>query len=366
VTAPFLARGGAEQTLYATLRELTEDFDFLFATLAPHRPELGDRRDDFRTISERLYPLGDLVHPTAMYGMLLSLIDAWNVEVLYNANGTTLFYEFGPRLKQDRPDLRIVDHLYDHRIGYIEAYTPKTTEWLDACIAENRPIRDELVGRRGWPSDRVPVVWPCGRPPGELPRPSEREEIRRRLRVDLGYRDDDVVVLTAARMHSQKRPLDLVALASRVRDLERLHILIVGGGDLENEVDLAIDAAGGARIRRLPFRDDIPSLIVMADAGCLVSAYEGLPVFMLECLQLGRPFLGTDVGDLGSVLRDTGAGEVIEEPGDLAAIEAAFRRLSDPDHRSRLAHHAAAAGPRFAPAACAAGYARAFRGETTP
>ena len=44
--------------------------------------------------------------------------------------------------------------------------------------------------------------------------------------------------------------------------------------------------------------------LVASDVGCLVSAHEGLPVFMLECLQLGRPFLGTRVGDLGTVLDD--------------------------------------------------------------
>jgi len=34
-------------------------------------------------------------------------------------------------------------------------------------------------------------------------------------------------------MHPQKRPLDLVSLARRVRDLERVRFLIVGGGGLE-------------------------------------------------------------------------------------------------------------------------------------
>ena len=115
-----------------------------------------------------------------------------------------------------------------------------------------------------------------------------------------------------------------------------------------------------ARIRRLAFRDDIPNLILAADVGCLVSEHEGLPVFMLECLQLGRPFLGTRVGDLGTVLDDTGAGLVVDRPGDLDALEAAVRRLADGDTRSELAERARIAAPRFSVAICADAYARVF------
>jgi len=360
VLAPFLARGGAEQTLHATMEALSNRFRFSMATLAPHRPSLGDRRNDFLEITEQIFCLGDLVHPDAMVGILNALLDATGAEILYNANGTTLFYDFAPRLKANRPNLRIIDHLYDHHIGYIDSYVPGVDASVDVCIAENRPIADVLVSERGWSEDRVPVIWPCGRPHGALPAESHREQLRDSIRHELGFDNDDVVLLTAARMHPQKRPLDLVALADRVRDLETIHFVLVGGGDLENEVDRAIDSLAGAQIRRLAFREDIPDLILASDIGCLVSEHEGLPVFMLECLQLGRPFLGTRVGDLGTVLDETGAGIVVDRPGDLDALESAVRSLADPATRSELATLARAAAPRFSVTTCADAYARVF------
>lgn len=362
VTAPFLARGGAEQTLHATMAALSRRFRFSIATLAPHRSELGDRRADFRGVTERLFCLGDLVHPDAMVGILEALLDASGAEILYNANGTTLFYDFAPRLKAARPGLRIVDHLYDHRVGYIDSYRPGADAAIDVCVAENRPIADVLVGERGWPTDRVPVIWPCGRPAEALPPEPTRPRLRDSIRHTLGFGDDDVVLLTAARMHPQKRPLDLVALAGRVRDLANIHFVLAGGGVLEHEVDDAIGRLAGARIRRLGFRSDIPDLIVACDVGCLVSEHEGLPVFMLECLQLGRPFLGTRVGDLGTVLDDTGAGLVVDRPGDLDALERAVRRLADADVRADLSRRARAAAPRFSVAVCADAYAQVFLG----
>jgi len=359
----FLARGGAEHTLFETLRALRQRFEIAIVTLAPHRPELGDRREDFRHITERIYCLGDLVHPAAMYGMLLSLIDSLGVEVLYNANGTTLFYEYAPRLKADRPGLRILDHLYDHLHGYIEHYSPALLAAVDACVAENRRIAETLAAEHSWPRQRAPVIWPCGRRRDAFPSSGQTAAIRRRIRQQLKVADDDLLFLTAARMHPQKRPIDLVHLARRVRDLRQVHFLLVGGGELADQVDREISKDPGINFRRLPFRHDIPELIVAADVGCLVSEYEGLPVFMLECLQAGRPFLGTDVGEMGYVLRTTGAGLVTDQPGDLASLEAHVRNLCDPELWSELAQKAMVAGHRFDVEHCAERYAAVFLGQ---
>jgi glycosyltransferase involved in cell wall biosynthesis len=365
VTVPFFARGGVEHTLLETLRHLRDRVEPIFVSLAPHRPELGDRRIDFEQIGPRLLALGDLMHPAAMPDLLDDLIATYQPFAWYNANATTLFYDFVPRMKARWPQLRILDHLYDHRVGYIERYAdPALRTAIDACIAENARIATRLEEDFDWPADRAPVVWPCGRRLGELPAPEHRPELRRRLRAELGIPEDALVFLTAARMHSQKRPLDLPALALRVRDLN-VFFLVVGGGDLEDAVDAAIGAAvaDGAAIRRLPFRDDIPALIVAADVGCLVSAYEGLPIFLLECLQLDRPFLGTDVGALGDVLRATGAGWVVDQPGDLGALEAAVREIGAPGAYAACAKAAHAAAPRFGVEICAERYHHVFRGE---
>lgn len=362
VTTSFLARGGAEHTLFETLRYLRGRFEIAIVTLAPHRPELGDRRADFAAITPRIYCLGDWVHPAAMPGILASLLDATGASILYNANSTTLFYDFAPRLKAERPTLRIVDHLYDHRVGYVERYGEELLATVDACVAENRRIAEVLVEKRGWPAQRVPMIHPCGRLQSAFPSRGELESVRHGLRRELGCTAEDLVILTAARMHPQKRPLDLVNLAIRVRDLDQVRFVIAGGGELEDQVDAAI-AGSGARIVRLPFRSDVPELIVAADVGCLVSEYEGLPVFMMECLQAGRPFLGTDVGEMGALLRDTGAGLVVDRPGDLDALEQQVRQLADPTVWAELAERARQAKHDFDVESCAERYAEVFLGK---
>jgi len=220
-----------------------------------------------------------------------------------------------------------------------------------------------LAAEHGWPRQRAPVIWPCGRRRDAFPRANQIAAVRRRIRQQLKVADDDLLFLTAARMHPQKRPIDLVHLARRVRDLRQVHFLVVGGGELADQVDQEISNDPGINLRRLPFRSDIPELIIAADVGCLVSEYEGLPVFMLECLQAGRPFLGTDVGEMGYVLRTTGAGLVTDQPGDLASLEDHVRNLCDPELWSELAQKAKIAGHRFDVEHCAERYAAVFLGQ---
>ncbi|MEM1177516.1 MAG: glycosyltransferase family 4 protein [Acidobacteriota bacterium] len=369
VLAPFLARGGAEHTIFESLYALRDRWDIAFVTLAPHRPELDDRRGDFQAVWPRLLCLGDLVHPAAMPGLLESAIASWKPEVLYNANSTTLFFDFLPAIRERFPELLILDHLYDHRVGYIERYQePALRGHVDAIVAENRRIAATLETRYQWPAERAPVVWPCGRPESTFASGDDADDVRAEVRSELGLHEDEVVILTAARMHPQKRPLDLIALAERLRDVQRLRFLIVGGGELEAEVDRAAEEAvgRGARILRLPFRDDIPRLVQASDAGCLVSDYEGLPVFLLECLQAGRPFLGTDVGDLGYVVRATGAGWIVDQPGDLEALETAARELAEDGPRIERGAKAKAAARYFSVQACAERYDAVFRGQVLP
>lgn len=370
VLISFLAHGGIEHTLFETLRALRDRFDFTLVTLAPHAAARGDRRADFHTVTERIYSLGDIVHPAAMYGIVRALIDQSGARAVYNASGTTLFYEIARRLQDERPALRVIDHLYDHRVGYITWYDESVLRSVDVCVAENHLIAETLA-ERGWSAERTPVIWPCGRRPEEFPSLGEAPAVRAAIRRELEIGEEEIVFLTAARMHAQKRPLDLVALAQRTRDLPA-RFLIVGGGDLEVDVDRAVARAralaakdGGPplKITRCSFRDDIPKLIVASDVGCLVSDFEGLPVFMMECMQAGRPFLGTRVGDLGRVLDASGAGLVVDRPGDLDALADAVRRLCDQSLRAGLAARTVDAARWFEIPVCAARYGRVFRGE---
>jgi glycosyltransferase involved in cell wall biosynthesis len=138
-------------------------------------------------------------------------------------------------------------------------------------------------------------------------------------------------LLCAARLAPVKgQSLLLEALAefpeARARfagdDLER-------GGEYRRELEqLASDLGVADRVAFLGRRDDLRSLIEAADVVVLPSHMEGLPLVVLEAMERGRAVIATAVGGTPEVVADGETGLLIE-PGSVAAIVGAIRRLRD-------------------------------------
>jgi glycosyltransferase involved in cell wall biosynthesis len=88
----------------------------------------------------------------------------------------------------------------------------------------------------------------------------------------------------------------LEAFAAALNRAAHIHLLIVGGGELRDDLDRRIAALGiGARVHTLGLRDDVPELMTgLCDAFVMPSLYEGLPVALLEAQAAGLPCLISD------------------------------------------------------------------------
>jgi len=93
------------------------------------------------------------------------------------------------------------------------------------------------------------------------------------------------------RMVPQKRPLEFLARAQEVlRHEPKAKFLWVGDGDLGTAWDEWVAAHNlGTVIRRLPWRNDVPSLLMAADVFLHVAEYEGLPLAILEAMSAALP-----------------------------------------------------------------------------
>ncbi len=331
---PFLAVGGAESLLFDLLAGLEDRYRLLVVTVEPHRAELGQTVDEARSLTPHVYTLGDWLPRPAHHDALRHLIRRWAVEVLVSWNGTVLFYDVAPVLRRSHPRLRIVNQLFNHRGGWIEHYGPRLISNVDLHVAVNHPIGRALVEERGVPEDRVSVIHHGVRLPDEIS-DDLRAERRRQARQDLDLPQDAVVAGTFMRMHPQKRPLDVVRLARRVLDRgpHELHFLLVGGGPLDAEIDRALEQQPHPNLTRLPLRRDVDRLYDAVDLCLLPSAYEGLPVFLLDGLARRIPCVATAVGDVPLLLRD-GGGILVEQVGDLDALAAALDELVDDERRA--------------------------------
>ena len=161
---------------------------------------------------------------------------------------------------------------------------------------------------------------------------ARREQARREL--GLGQR---FVWLAVGRCEAAK---DLPTLLRAFAALRRGHeatlraatlhgatLLIVGDGPERPALErLAGELELGRDVRFLGLRRDIPALMNAADAYAMSSAWEGLPMVLLEALASGLAVVATDVGGNREVVQPEVDGLLVP-PGDPAALADAMSEL---------------------------------------
>ena len=143
----------------------------------------------------------------------------------------------------------------------------------------------------------------------------------------------------------------------------RLHIVLVGDGELAERVRAQARGAGLDRVHFLGSRRDVPALLAASDSFVLPSLWEGLSVALIEAMASRLPIIATDVSGTNRVMVDGETGWIVP-PGDSAALVGAIGELRS--ERERATSMAAAARARvverFAAASQAERLAALFRG----
>lgn len=156
------------------------------------------------------------------------------------------------------------------------------------------------------------------------------EEIRSRIRRELGIPEATSVILAVGRMEEQKDyPNLLRAVTLMIRDGLDFLVCIAGDGPsrqsleaLVRELDIA------SHVRFLGVRRDVPHVMSAADIFVLSSAWEGMPLVTLEAMSCERVVVATDCGGVREVLDGTGYLVPARDPGALADALARAMRLS--------------------------------------
>jgi len=158
---------------------------------------------------------------------------------------------------------------------------------------------------------------------------------RRELRAAFGAGDDDVVVLSVARLASEKGLDELVRAAAEAKE-PRLLVAVAGDGP---ERERLIRLARGLGVRLSLLGDVQPAsrvleLYVAADVFALLSHHEPWGVVVNEAAACGLPLLLSErVGAAHDLLLDGENGSFVRD-GDLpAAAEALARLAADPELR---------------------------------
>ena len=173
--------------------------------------------------------------------------------------------------------------------------------------------RDHLLHHYGASPETIGVV-PCG-VNLDLFRPLDKATSRQQL----GFAQDESIVLFVGRFAPLKGIDRLMAAVAHLKDYQKLRLVIVGGDGLgtpesQNLQRLSRDL--GIQ-RSVTFvgrveQDNLPPYYSAADSLVVPSHYESFGLVALESLASGTPVVATKVGAMESILRDGETGHVVE------------------------------------------------------
>ena len=164
------------------------------------------------------------------------------------------------------------------------------------------------------------------------------EDIFDRVKSD-NY-DYDIDIIYVGRLTYLKNPQRLIKILKIVVDkYKSLKAVIVGNGELENEVKELVEQLGiGKSIKFTGFCANPLKMIKQAKVMLMTSRFEGLPMCALEALALGVPIVSTPAGGLAEIISDEENGFLSEDDTTLA--DCLVNILRDDTLRKKLSESA--------------------------
>ncbi|NNJ25996.1 glycosyltransferase [Alienimonas chondri] len=159
-------------------------------------------------------------------------------------------------------------------------------------------------------------------------------------RASLRLPAESRTLLFAGRIDEQKDP-DTLLNAFAALDRPDTFLLIAGDGPLSDRVQARVASnAFGERVRLLGRRDDLPSLMRLAEAFVLPSRWEGTPNVLLEAAAAGTPIVATAVDGTAEVFTHGETARLVPV-GDGDALAAELRwTLDHPEAAAAMAKRA--------------------------
>jgi glycosyltransferase involved in cell wall biosynthesis len=161
------------------------------------------------------------------------------------------------------------------------------------------------------------------------------------VRQSLGIPAAAPLAGTVASLSAPKNlPLLLTAAAEVVRRLPQCRFVIAGDGPQRDALRAQAAALGlDNHLTFLGYRDDVSAILAALDVFVLSSAWEGLPLVLLEAMAAGKPIVATDVGGCREAIVDGVNGTLVPPDAADALANAIVRYCSDREAARRAGRH---------------------------
>ena len=159
-----------------------------------------------------------------------------------------------------------------------------------------------------------------------------------RSAIDAGAK---IVGIVGRLDHVKGHDLFLDAAADVLRTLPDTQFLVLGSGDLLEELQTKAESLGiAANVQFLGHRKDILDIVQQLDVYVSASISEGMSLAIMEAMSVGRAIVATNVGGVAEQLEDDVSGILVPSGQVAPMADALVRLLSDDQRRDSLGANA--------------------------
>jgi len=207
------------------------------------------------------------------------------------------------------------------------------TSGADACIAVSERVADHVGKTNGFPADQIPTIvngidldhFTPSQPALDL--------------TPYGVPKGAPAVAVIGSLTEQKDHANFVAAAKDLAERNpEPYFLIVGDGPLKGDIAASIKATGAVQDRIIMTGEikEMAQLLAATHMQVISSAWEGLPMTLLEGMAMEKPVVSTSVGGIPDVVEDGVNGRLVA-PRDAKALADAMADVLDaPDTAAAL------------------------------
>lgn len=150
------------------------------------------------------------------------------------------------------------------------------------------------------------------------------------------FGSDGVRIVSVARLDAPKDPLLLLDALATIKSIPWL-LELIGDGPLTGAVQERALALGlSDRVTFSGLCNDVPARLARSDVFVLVSAWEGLPLSILEAMRGGLPVVASDVGGVSEAVQDSVTGFLVPKGDGVLLADRLARLLGDAALRLRM------------------------------
>jgi glycosyltransferase involved in cell wall biosynthesis len=318
-----MGMGGADKLLITAAQEMrARGHEALIVSLTPLGP-MGLEARSLGIRTESLEMRRGIPDPRGLL-RLIRIVRAWKPDVLHSHMIHANLMARALRVLVPLPALvSTIHNIYEGGPGWMMAYR-LTNRLADQMTIVSQAAAGRFIAESIIPKDLLRVL-PNGidiAPFRDVP-----SGTRGSLRRSLGL-GDEFVWLAVGRFEIAKDYPNMLRAFAKVRERnDRTVLLLVGRGSLQSEAeDLTQELGLGSAVRFLGVRNDVQAIMSAADGYVMSSAWEGMPVVLLEAAAAALPIVATIAGGNHEVVLDESSGFLVP-PRDSEALSGAMLRL---------------------------------------